>query len=466
MSTKLEEIENKMQQIEIYEQDNKDLSCGDSLDSLNSNQSDISEADSPIKEEPSQYITESFVLENVNNEGSPQSQQSSPEPIVLGNVKVSDEYYEEETVSSQSHQSCTLIKRAHLKNLIHEIYDLNQTDPDEAKTPDEPSFLIESFMEKLPPRKNLKNSILLAWKKRFFRLSSIGILSVHDFDGTNVLNEPIETYNLMGARVVYEQNEVISLDDCRGQCVVFRCCNDDPEEQTKNINKEQFLKWKSTIDSQIIDRSDSLWVKPNKALPVSTSAKNIDRNVLIIDIGTCSIRAGLFDSTPQLPTLFIPTCCSKDQNGSLKVGFDAFDSLFSSTAPSTIDLSKSTWSLNSTVNFSSNQLMFPLKNKAAIDKLNVDISSIDAIINYVVETLNISCQDYEILIITPQKFSDKLNIQFLNLLLEDEKYQFKSVSLMNQSLLALYSYNSSIGVVANLGEKIDIVPICNGLILI
>ena len=106
--------------------------------------------------------------------------------------------------------------------------------------------------------------------------------------------------------------------------------------------------------------------------------------------------------------------------------------------------------------------MFPLKNKAAIDKLNFDLSSIDAIINFVVESLNVVCQDYEILIITPQKFSDKLNVQFLNLLLENEKYQFRGVTLMNQSLLSLYSYNSSIGVVANLGEKIDIVPICNG----
>lgn len=189
----------------------------------------------------------------------------------------------------------------------------------------------------------------------------------------------------------------------------------------------------------------------------------IERNVLIIDIGTCSIRAGLYNRIPQLPSLFIPTCCSKDLNGLVKVGFEAFDTLLSSAAPSTIDLSRSTWSLTSNLNFSCSQLVFPLKNKAAIDKLNVDISSIDAIINYVVEVLNVDCHDHEILIITPQKFSDKVNIQFLNLLLNDEKYQFKSASLMNQTLMALYSYNASVGVIANLGEKIDIVPICNGI---
>jgi actin-related protein len=227
--------------------------------------------------------------------------------------------------------------------------------------------------------------------------------------------------------------------------------------------KNEFQKWKTAIESQIVDRSDSLWVKPNRPLTDKSPSIRHERNVLIIDIGTCSIRAGLFETIPQLPSLFVPTCCSKDpNNGSLKVGFDAFDTLLSSAAPSTIDLSKSTWSLTSTVNFSSSQLVFPLKNKAAVDKLNFDISSIDAIINYVVESLNVVCQDYEILIITPQKFSDKLNVQFLNLLLENEKYQFKGVTLMNQSLLSLYSYNSSIGVVANLGEKIDIVPICNG----
>lgn len=375
----------------------------------------------------------------------------------------------------QKKVSNALIKRTHLKNLIYELYDLNEptTKFEPPKTNIEPKILIEGVMEKLPPGKNLKNSVLLAWKRRYFKLSSIGLLNVFELNSMNeavcLSDEPIEVYNLMGAQVTYEQNRVISLDDCRGSCVVFRCYNDQ--------DNSGFKAWKKEIDSQIVDRSETLWVRPNVSLNTIRSAssmpqKNVsNKKVLIIDIGTSSIRAGFFSNEPKLPTLFVPTVCARDftQLGNkFRVGFEAFDSVLASTAPSTIDLNKaqSMWSLNSTTSISGagpNHLIFPLKNKKAIDKLSMDIASIDAILEYVVESLNVTCYDHQVVIITPQKFSDRVNVQFLNLLLVNEKYQFETATLMNQTLMSLYSYNSSVGIIANLGEKIDIVPICNGV---
>jgi hypothetical protein len=109
-------------------------------------------------------------------------------------------------------------------------------------------------------------------------------------------------------------------------------------------------------------------------------------------------------------------------------------------------------------------LVFPLRNKTAIDKLNFDIESIESIIDYVLENLNInSPHNYEIVIVTPHKLTDKLNTQFLNILLDNNgRFGFKSAIIINQALLSLYFYNSNVGVITNLGEKIDIVPICNG----
>ena len=71
----------------------------------------------------------------------------------------------------------------------------------------------------------------------------------------------------------------------------------------------------------------------------------------------------------------------------------------------------------------------------------MDMESIDSIIGFLVDTLDISCPDYQIVLITPQKFSDRVNVQFLNLLLQDDKYQFSSAMLINQSVMTLYSYN-------------------------
>ena len=206
----------------------------------------------------------------------------------------------------------------------------------------------------------------------------------------------------MGARVSYEQNRIITLDDQRGNCLTFRCYNDP--------TSELFTAWKMALDQQIIDRSETLWVTPNKSLSLNTTSNKsvntmlkTERRILIIDIGTCSIRAGLFNDTPQLPKLFVPTVCARDFNqleNKLRVGFDAFDSVLASTAPSTIDLNRaaSMWSLNSNSSSSGSSsgghLMFPLKNKKAIDKLNMDITSKDAIIEYIVTSLNINCTDH------------------------------------------------------------------------
>ena len=399
-----------------------------------------------------------------------------------------DETYDDfDVLNLPKPASSGTLKRTQLINLIFDLYDLNNYEIVDESPSDEnsvisnagkPVILIEGFMEKLPPGKNLKNSLLLAWRKRYFKLSSIGNLYEYDIDERSLhlisRFEPNECYCLMGGRVEYEQNKAISLDDCRGNCLVIRCCNSDKTNlKSQEELDELFMKWKIAIDSQIIDRSELLWVRPNHPLTDINSLTNLNRNmksnfdqmnkkVLIVDIGTCSIRAGLFGNEPKLPKLFIPTVCAKDLNNNrYKVGFDAFDFLMSSSAPSTIDLHKSmsTWSLASTCS----PLIFPLKTRGSIDKLNFDIDSIEAILAYVVETLNLSCPDYQIVVVTTHKLTDKTNIQFLNMLLTGSKFNFKSATIINQTLLTLYSYNSNVGVVANLGEKIDIVPICNGV---
>lgn len=230
MSLKLEEIENTLKQVEIVETHNQldedntknivrnsgNLSCGDSIDSLNSNSSSelTGNQDSPTKEETALSASEETELINQLND------------LPVAHTPVA---------------SSSLIKRSHLKSLIYEIYNLNEAElnDESLNKSSEPQILVEGFMEKLPPRKNLKNSILLAWKKRYFKLSSIGLLNVYDFNEQNVLPEPIESYNLMGARVVYEQNEIISLDDNRGSCVVFRCC-ESPELTSDQVNTNHY----------------------------------------------------------------------------------------------------------------------------------------------------------------------------------------------------------------------------------
>ena len=191
-------------------------------------------------------------LENIHNEENESQDYDNP-PIM----------------TPVDYSTTTLIKRTHLKNLIYEIYEMENENKNDTQTESVvPEFVVQGYVDKLPPGKNLKNSILLAWKRRYFRLNSIGVLYVYDIDenGTAKLKEPIEMFNLMGGRVMYEQAKVISLDDCKGSYLVFRAC-----EPTEEESAGSYQKWKSAIDTQIIDRIDSLWVRPNKSLTLDNS---------------------------------------------------------------------------------------------------------------------------------------------------------------------------------------------------
>jgi hypothetical protein len=263
----------------------------------------------------------------------------------------------------------------------------------------------------------------------------------------------------------------------QGNSLVMRCNDTFQSDQ----NDDLFKKWKSSIDKQIIDRSELLWVEPGRPLPSQTSTVSFKNqksttksDVLIVDLGTCSVRAGVYSEIPQMPELFFPTVCAKETTSTTptptyRVGFEAFDSMLASCAPSTIDLRKtnSMWSLNSTMAPLTN-LIFPLKNKTQVDKANnIDIECIEAIFTFIIDQLNIrnEIRSYQVLVITPQKLNEKINVQLLNsLLMNEQKYGFSAVTILSQSLLPLYMYNSLTGVVVNLGEKIDIIPMSNGIV--
>ena len=82
------------------------------------------------------------------------------------------------------------------------------------------------------------------------------------------------------------------MDDGRGSCVVFRCVG--------VVEGAAFARWRAVLDAQVGDRSESLWVRPRVALGEGGAG----RRVLIVDIGTASVRAGLFGSERKLKVFF------------------------------------------------------------------------------------------------------------------------------------------------------------------
>ena len=63
----------------------------------------------------------------------------------------------------------------------------------------------------------------------------------------------------------------------------------------------------------------------------------------------------------------------------------------------------------------------------------------------------------------PSNLSDKLKEQFMDILIRE--YNAPGVNIVNQSLLALYSYNAKTGVVVDIGDRLEIVPVTDGQLI-
>jgi hypothetical protein len=110
---------------------------------------------------------------------------------------------------------------------------------------------IEGYLEMLPNGKSQKNTILLTWKKRFFRLHN-GFLTISDEIPSCSNKTSSDTYKVMGGKVEYENENLIILDDSRGNNFVLRC-----------KDKAAFTKWKYALDLQVLEKEEqSLWMFP------------------------------------------------------------------------------------------------------------------------------------------------------------------------------------------------------------
>lgn len=61
---------------------------------------------------------------------------------------------------------------------------------------------------------------------------------------------------------------------------------------------------------------------------------------------------------------------------------------------------------------------------------------------------------------TPTNVSDKMKAQFMDILIK--KFKVQGVNIQNQALLALYSYNTTSGIIVDIGERLEILPITEG----
>ena len=64
------------------------------------------------------------------------------------------------------------------------------------------------------------------------------------------------------------------------------------------------------------------------------------------------------------------------------------------------------------------------------------------------------------MISTPQNLGDKIRAGLMEILIDT--YHVQGVCMVMQSLLALYSYNATSGIIVDVGERMEILPIFDG----
>ncbi|XP_052061470.1 extracellular matrix-binding protein ebh-like isoform X2 [Mytilus californianus] len=284
---------------------------------------------------------------------------------------------------------------------------------------------MEGLMEKLPMNKK-KATLLKTWKRRFFRAKD-GWLHYYEGlleDQTSNRDKPSDSVQLMGGKIEDLGNRVLGVDDGRGRFLMVRC----PTEK-------EYGQWKLALESQTVN--NVTYVRP-----VMSSPPHPEKKVIIIDIGSGGIRAGIMGAQPCLPQMFFPSVVARHKTTQeLVIGIDTY---------------KPEIRKNSTLI----KLVEP-SNK--VDKFAIDMEMMSAVFDYIFKGLKADSAKYWIMLSTPYKLGDAAMSSLMKIL--TDRFNTKGVCMVMQSLLALYSYNATSGIIVDIGERMEILPIFDGVLI-
>ena len=90
----------------------------------------------------------------------------------------------------------------------------------------------------------------------------------------------------------------------------------------------------------------------------------------------------------------------------------------------------------------------------------MDLSSISSLLQKAFTDLKVDPKNYHVQLSVPRVLTTTTQAELLRLLFD--KFGVRSINLTHQSILALYAYNATSGIVVDVGERMDIVPVIDG----
>ncbi|XP_047146066.1 POTE ankyrin domain family member J isoform X1 [Hydra vulgaris] len=277
---------------------------------------------------------------------------------------------------------------------------------------------MQGYLEKLPMNQT-KVKPFKGWKKRFFKISS-GHLFYYENHNTNVQLGSIEVKQ---AEIVIEAEKTINIkSQINGESLSLRCST-----QVETNDWFKILKLAQCIDEE-----------------------EKKKDIVIIDIGSLVIKGGQIDS----PEICFPAVVAlKDLKGK-------YDDLSYVLQPENCIIGLEAFLPNNRAN---SKLIYPLKSDLTIDQFSIKVRFIPLIIEKVFQLLQTNPRNKTIIIVCPRYLtvSDKEYIvEFLFSQLE-----VGSVCMQEQALLSLYSYSATTGIIVDIGDHLDILPVVEGTII-
>ena len=182
---------------------------------------------------------------------------------------------------------------------LYKLQDLKETHDSSCQAEE-----MEGYLERLPPGKK-KSTIWNSWKRQYFVAKS-GLLLIFGDSSRSVVMDRIE---LFGGRVDYMESTMLGIQDRRGHYVVLRL-----------KDSEEADKWHRALASHVSHDLAQSFVTPSPQDP------GLFKQILVVDFGGCSVRAGIVSSMPTLPQLFFPSVMAigKGHEDEKYFGMDAF----------------------------------------------------------------------------------------------------------------------------------------------
>ncbi|EDQ92194.1 uncharacterized protein MONBRDRAFT_17728 [Monosiga brevicollis MX1] len=263
------------------------------------------------------------------------------------------------------------------------------------------------------------------WHRRYFKVRE-GELFYYDDDKSDRASGFIR---LRGSDISYKGGNLLEIFDPRKKTTM-----------TLRASSTQELEdWKAALDDEA-----NTFPGGSSAATTDGAGQGTDGHLaLIFDIGSCSARAGFADPRGTAwPSIYMPACVAKPREGTgkMRCGMDAL-------MPAVRTKSSIQFPLRSATNFSD----------------SMDADALEVLYGDLFQRLEVESTERPLIVTEPQFTSDRERAKIAEVLFET--YNVPALYMKHQALLSMYSYNATTGVIVDIGDRLDIIPLDSGYVI-